>query len=230
MEPLSPKWARGYFGLQRESYLYPGRTLREVVEDVTTQNLQLPISEGELARLTKSAYEYELKRLKENKDSDGLSSFDYLILTRMGMIIGKPVGELRNIALGVRNLEANPAMAQHSNFPTLHAKAKSKVQEELRSRVSDPKILVSYLVELSVNKFASQLAKDYKQACDALGSTRAVNYASCLLELRLLQTDTTVNESVFKRTLLNSMAASTPIDILHIKSLRYTYLQRSPTI
>ena len=218
--------SRGYFGLQGKSFLFPDRILKDVIEDITIQNLQLPTNAAEINRITKNAYESKLRQLKEKRDVYGLSNYDYLILEKMSMTNGRKIEELKKIALSVRNLEANPALAQMSDFPTLHAKAKVLVQDELQNRVKDPKEQISYLVELTVNKFAIQLQKDYESARDSVGKVKAVSYASCLLELQLLQSETITNESLFKRSLLDSLSNGVPIDLLHIKSLRYTYPER----
>jgi len=209
--------------LQRKSFLYPTKTLKNVIEETTYQNIKLPTDETEITRLIKCTYEYTLKHLKDKRNIDGLSNFDYLILEKMSTTNGKNFGELKEIALKVRNLEANPALGQFSDFPSLHLKAKTIVQNELQTRMKDPKVQISYLVELAVNKYKDQLQNDYIFAVDSVGAKKAEYFSSCLLELQLLQTEPIVNEKIFKSSLLFSLESGMPINLVHIKSLRYTY-------
>jgi hypothetical protein len=185
----------------------------------------LPATEAEQAKLQRSTFEHYYKSLKAGGNGNGLSQFECLILENMSKATGKQIEELSEIALGVRKLEANPAMALHAEFPSLHKHAKETVLAELRQHSQDPEVQIAYLVELAVNRAKKKLEKDYEEAKSRIGEEQAMDYASCLLELQLLQTDNIINEPLLKESLLFAIENSQPVHLTHIKSLRYTYPQ-----
>lgn len=205
-----------------ESFLQSNNNLYECVLYQAAQKITLPDSESEREAIARRGFDHKVRKLKEHKDELGVSALDYLIFEQMSKISDKPANEFRDIALNLRHLEANPAMVENQSFPSLHKQAKTIVLEELEVKMNDPRAQIAYLVDLFVEKRKKKMERDYEFALPTLGPERSVSYSACLLELSLLQTEDIINESLFKTILLEAFQGQT-LQLIHIKSLRYTY-------
>lgn len=195
----------------------------DLITRTTLANVSLPDSEQERERLTRSIETYYLTFLKNNLTPDGISLFDDLVIEEISKLNGFPKQDMVDRVKKARKLESNPALIVGGDFPTLHAQAKKNVLEELKSRTQNPEMQLIFLVEQLVLKAKKELERDYKFAEPLLGKNDAEMFASCMLELRFLATAPTINIGLMKNRIIRSLQTGEPIELIHIKSLRYTY-------
>lgn len=187
------------------------------------RSISLPPEEKEVDKIVSRARDYCIRKLKTEHTSDGITRFEDSVLEKISKMKAKDKKEIIQAVLKTRRLESNPALLLGQDFASLSALAKTQVLAELDERLKNPRDQVEFLIESFVTKEKQQLERDYIFALDTCGDRKiAQRFASCMFELRILSSYPTINTRLFSTLVLDGMMGRT-LNLMHIKSLRYTY-------
>jgi hypothetical protein len=110
-----------------------------------------------------------------------------------------------------------------STFPGDHKKAETLVIGAVSSSIG-PKECQEYLARKFVKSYVQEIARDLFYAVNNnLNSEQSLKYMAILYELNKLKTADFTNNIQIKKNLIKSITTGEPVNLIHIKCLRFTY-------
>ena len=163
------------------------------------------------------AIQFLLQRFKREKNGSGLSAYDTIVLDIMASLDDDLYHLVGKIKRGKISLAGLP-----NDFPGKRKQAEVLLRGKIAGDLND-KDLETYLLEKAYSSVLRAYAHDLFYAVNNGGQEHAKDFLMVMHLLGEIQTDEPMSILTLRSLVLESFLNGSTLDLVHIKSLRFTY-------